>query len=210
MKTTRTAGLLYLLPMFLGPFSMMFVPSRVLVVGDAAATLEHLRASETLFRLGVASDLVIVLAEVALTAVLFVLFEQVSRVLALVATFARLVMTALQGANVLLSLGALGAATRGDATQTLSLLEVHGQGVHAWEVVFALHCFALAVLVFRSGTVPRAFGPLLALAGAGYLVNGFGALLVPSTAPVFASIVGLTAVVGEVPFVFWLVLSRRS
>jgi hypothetical protein len=205
---TRTAGLLYLLPMFLGPFSMLFVPSRVLVAGDAAATLEHLGAAESLFRLGLASDLVIVLSEVALTAVLFLLFEPVSRVLALTAAFARLVMTALQGANLLLHLGALEAARRGDATQTLSLLEVHGQGVHAWETVFALHCLVLAVLVFRSGSAPRVFGPLLALAGLGYLLNGLGALLVPSAAPLFAAIVGLTAVVGEVPFVFWLVFKR--
>lgn len=205
---TRTAGLLYLLPMFLGPFSMLFVPSRVLVAGDAAATLDHLRAAESLFRLGLASDLVIVLSEVALTAVLFVLFEPVSRVLALTAAFARLVMTALQGANLLLHLGALDAATRGDATRTLSLLEVHGQGMHVWETVFALHCLVLAVLVFRWGSAPRAFGPLLALAGLGYLLNGLGALLVPSAAPLLAGVGGLAAVVGEVPFVFWLVLKR--
>lgn len=205
---TRAAGLLYLLPMFLGPFSMLFVPSRVLVAGDAAATLERLRAAEPLFRLGLASDLVIVLSEVALTAALFVLFEPVSRVLALTAAFARLVMTALQGANLLLHLGALEAAARGDATQTLSLLEVHGQGVHGWETVFALHCLVLALLVSRSGAVPRVFGPLLALAGVGYLLNGLGALLLPSAAPLFASVVGLTALVGEVPFVFWLVLRR--
>jgi hypothetical protein len=205
---TRAAGLLYLLPMFLGPFSMLFIPSRVLVAGDPTATLEHLRAAEGLFRLGLASDLVIVLSEVALTAVLFVLFEPVSRVLALTAAFARLVMTALQGANLLLHLGALEAAARGDAPHTLSLLEVHGQGVHGWETVFALHCLVLAVLVLRSGVVPRAFGPLLALAGGGYLLNGLGALLVPAAAPLFAGVVGLTALVGEVPFVFWLVLRR--
>jgi Domain of unknown function (DUF4386) len=204
----RTAGLLYLLPMALGPFSMMFVPSRVMVANDAQATLEHLRASEPLFRLGLASDLVIVLAEVALTAVLFVLFEHVSRAWALTATFARLVMTGLQGANVFLLVGALQTAARGDSTQTLVLLEVHAQAMHVWETVFALHCLALAVLVTRSGFVPRLFGPLLAVAGLGYALNGLGSLLVVSAAPVFARIVGVTAVVGEVPFVFWLLLGR--
>jgi hypothetical protein len=32
----RIAGLLYLIPMFCGPFSMMYVPSAVVVPGDAA------------------------------------------------------------------------------------------------------------------------------------------------------------------------------
>lgn len=202
----RLAGALYLVPMFLGPFSMMFVPSRVLVAGDAAATLEHLSASESLFRLGIASDLLIVLSELALTAVLFVLFDRVNRALALTATFARLSMTAMQGANIGLSVGALNAAARGDAAQTLTLLEVHGQGMHLWETVFALHCVVLGVLVFRSAFVPKVFGLLLGVAGLGYALNGLGSLLVPSAAPVFASAVGLTAVVGEVPFVFWLVI----
>lgn len=202
----RLAGVLYLVPMVLGPFSMMFVPSKVLVAGDAAATLTRFTASESLFRLGIASDLLIVLSELALTAVLFVVFDRVNRALALTATFARLAMTAMQGANLMLSIGALSVAARGDAVQTLSLLEVHGQGMHLWETVFALHCVVLGVLVFRSGFVPKVFGPLLGLAGAGYALNGLGSLLVPSMAPVFAGIVGLTAVVGEVPFVFWLLI----
>ncbi|MDP3233294.1 MAG: DUF4386 domain-containing protein [Myxococcales bacterium] len=93
----RLSGALYLVPMVLGPFSMMFVPSQVLVPGDAAATLARFTASESLFRLGIVSDLFIVLSELALTAVLFVVFDRVNRVLALTATFARLAMTAMQG-----------------------------------------------------------------------------------------------------------------
>lgn len=202
----RLAGALYLVPMLLGPFSMMFVPSQVLVAGDAAATLSHLRSAESLFRLGIASDVFIVLSELALTALLFSVFERVGRTLALTATFARLGMTVLQAANIGPHLGALNAAARGEATQVLALLEVHGQAVHVWETLFALHCVALAVLVFRSGFVPRGLGLLLALAGAGYGANGLGSLLVPSAAPTLAALVGVTAVLGEVPFVFWLLL----
>lgn len=202
----RLAGALYLVPMFLGPFSMMFVPAQVLVAGDAPATLAHLRSAEALFRLGLASDVFIVLSELALTALLFSLFERVGRTLALTAAFARLGMTVLQAANIGLHLGALNAAGRGEASQVLALLEVHGQAVHVWETLFALHCLALAVLVFRSGFVPRGFGALLALAGVGYGLNGLGCLLVPAAAPTLAALVGLTAVLGEVPFVFWLLI----
>jgi hypothetical protein len=207
---TRVAGLLYLLPMILGPFSMLFVPAQVLVPNDAGATLEHLRASASLFRLGLLSDLLIVVTEVALTALLFGLFARCSQALSLVAAGARLTMAAVQGANVMLLLGAQGAAAHHDATLVLTLLEVHGQAVHVWEGLFALHCLALAALVFRSGVAPRVFGPLLGLAGVGYALNGFGSLAWPSVAPALSAVVGFTALVGEVPFVFWLLVHRPA
>jgi hypothetical protein len=115
-------------------------------------------------------------------------------------------MAVLQAVNIFVHLGALGAATRGDAVQTLALLELHGQAVHVWESAFALHCVLVGVLVLRSGFAPRALGWLLVLAGAGYGLNGLGSLVAPGLAAVFATVVALTAVVGEVPFVFWLLL----
>jgi hypothetical protein len=202
----RLAGALYLIPLFLGPFSMLFVPSRVMVAGDAAGTLARLQSEAGLFRLGVGADLLIVLSELAITSSLYAVFEAAGRTLARTAAFARLTMAVLQAVNIFVHLAALGAAARGDAVQTLGLLELHGQAVHVWESAFALHCVLAGVLVLRSGFAPRALGALLALAGAGYGLNGFGSLVAPGLAPVFATIVAITAVVGEVPFVFWLLL----
>ena len=201
MNRFRFAGLLYLVPMVLGPFSMLFVPSRVLVPADAAATARALVDHEALYRLGLASDLVIVGVEVVLTAVLFELFLSAGRTLSRVAAAARFSMAAVQAGNVVVGFAAL-------QQSSLDALDVHRQAVSAWEVLFALHCLALAVLLVRSGH--RALGAGLALAGAGYAVQAFGTVLLPSAAPVLATVVGLTGVVGEVPFVFWLVFRRRA
>lgn len=198
---SRLAGALYLVPTLLGPFSMMYVPAQVLVPGDAAATTQHLAEHAGLFRLGLVSDLVIVLAEVALTAVLFTLFREAGRTLALAAAAARFLMAGVQAANVIVSLAAL--QWPGSALEVLGL---HGQAVHAWEALFALHCVLLGVLVARAGH--SVMGGLVGLAGLGYALNAFGSVALPSLAPVLAGIVGLTAVVGEVPFVFWLLLRR--
>lgn len=198
---TRAPGLLYLLVTVLGPFSMMFVPSQVVSTSDGVRSA-HLLEHAGLFRFGIASDLFIVLAELALTAVLFMAFEQVSRTLALTSTFARLAMTVLQAGNVVLSL----AAMRAPPESTLSLLDLHGDAVHVWEVMFALHCVLLGVLVFRHGAIPRSFGVLLVVAGVGYGLNGLGTLLVPELGPVFAQVVAFTAIVGEVPFVGYLLV----
>lgn len=213
----RLAGLLYLVPMFLGPFSMMYVPSTITVPGDAPDTAANLLASESLFRLGMLSDAAIVLSEVALTAVLYFLLKPAGRTLALTATFARLGMTVLQAGNLVPQLAAIALVTTQPSAfdlhqvQDLALfaLRVHDLGVHVWEILFGLHC-QLGVLVFRSGFLPRAFGVLLGLAAFGYSLNGPGNLVAPANAPLFATIVGLAAVVGEVPFVFWLLLKGAT
>ena len=54
----RVAGLLYLSVGLFAPFSLLYVPSTLIVPGDVAATARHIMASETLFRLGVVSALV--------------------------------------------------------------------------------------------------------------------------------------------------------
>ncbi len=209
----RLAALLYLVPMFLGPFSMMYVPSQVRVPGNASATAANLVAFESLYRLGLLSDAVIALSEIALTAVLYVLLRAAGQRLALTATFARLAMTVLQAANLVPLMAAVWLVS-GQAPPALSAaqlealaavsLQVHDFGVHVWETLFALHCALVGVLVFRSGFLPRLFGVLMGVAAAGYALNGLGHLVAPSHAPTFAAVVGVTALVGEVPFVLWL------
>lgn len=211
----RRAGLLYLVPAILGPFSMMYVPSRIVVPGDAGATASRLLASTTLFRLGMLSDLLIVLSELALTALLYAMLAPAGRSLAAVATLARLAMTVLQAANLwpqlaaLLLLGEAGYLASFEPAQrqglALWLLELHGQFVHVWEVTFGMHCALVGLLVFRSGYFPRWLGRLMGVASVGYLLNGLGCLVLPVWAPIYAIFVGITALVGEVPFVFYLV-----
>jgi len=214
----RLAGLLYLIPMFLGPFSMMYVPSVIVAPGDAATTMAQLLASESLFRIGMLSDALIVLSELALTAVLYFLLRPAGRTLALTAMLARLGMTVLQAANLLPELAALelahaagtsaaGGIEPGQAAElVLFSLRLHDLAALVWQILFGLHCAVVGVLVFRSGFFPRVLGALMAIAAVGYTLNGLGNLVLPSSAPTFAAIVGLTALVGEVPFVFWLLI----
>jgi hypothetical protein len=209
----RLAGGLYLVPLVCGPFSMMYVPSVVFAEADAATTAHRLVASQTLFRAGLVSDVTIVLAEIVLTAALYVLLRPAGRLLAATAAFARVAMAALQAANVMPLLAALhlveGGSSLSEAErQSLALLalDLHGLGVHIWETVFGLHCLALGVLVVRSRFLPRALGVLLGVAAVGYLLNGIGNLAMPGGARVYAAVVAVGAVAGEVPFLLWLLV----
>ena len=97
----RVAGIIWLIVALLAPFAEFFVRQGLVVAGNVAATAENIVASQSLFRAGFATDLVVFVIEVALAAVLYVLFRPVSRTLALVMAFARLAMVTILGLNLL-------------------------------------------------------------------------------------------------------------
>jgi len=210
----RTAGVLVLLITVCAIFSMMYVTSSLIVPGDATATAANIRGSETLYRLGTISNLIIVLLEVALTVVLYVLLRPVSPVLSLIAATARLVMTALQAVNVtislavLLVLGGTGYLAVLEPVQldalALLLLDVHKMGESVWLICFFLHCVVLGYLIFVSGYLPRALGALMVVAGFGYLANALAPIMFPAIAETTSLIASFTGFFGELPFFLWL------
>src|SRR5437764_9761343 len=57
-KAARIAGFIYLSMIFVAPFSMLYVPNKLIVHGDAAATATNILAHETMFRLSIFGDLI--------------------------------------------------------------------------------------------------------------------------------------------------------
>lgn len=164
----RVAGFLLLFVVVIAPFSQLYVPSTLIVPGDAAATASNIGASGWVLKLGILSDSLVFLIEIVLCVLLYVLLRPVSRTLSLVAAFARLAMTVIQGINLLayfVALLLLGGATyltvfapaQLDALALLSL-NAHQYGVYVWEVFFDLHLAVLGYLIFKSGYFPRTLG----------------------------------------------------
>ncbi|HST30884.1 MAG TPA: DUF4386 domain-containing protein, partial [Chthoniobacterales bacterium] len=58
VKAARIAGLIYLSMIFVAPFSMLYVPGKLIVHGNATATAENVLAHETMFRLSIFGDLI--------------------------------------------------------------------------------------------------------------------------------------------------------
>lgn len=73
----RFAGLLYLVITVAAIVAHFYVPSQLLIPGDAAATAANIQASGALFRIGIGSELVVLLIEVGLSIVLYLLFKPV-------------------------------------------------------------------------------------------------------------------------------------
>ena len=212
--TARTTGILILIMAVIAPFGMLYVPSTLIVPGDAATTAKHMMASEGLFRAGIASDSIVFLIEIALCALLYFLLEPVSKTLALVAAFARLAMTVIQGINLLnlffalLLLSGTGYLTvfAPDQLHALMLLflNVHQSVVHIWGLAFGLHLFVLGYLVYKSGYLPKFVGVVLIVAAVCYFIQGFGNILLPQYKEIYASI-GFLSII-EIALPLWLLI----
>lgn len=214
---SRIAGLGYLVIIISGILAEFVLRGGLTAPGDAAATANRIMASESLFRLSIAGDLVMLICDAVVALALYVLLRQVSRNLALLATFFRLVHTAILGANLLnlfFVIFLLGGASylagipSGQLPALAQLfLEAHGIGYTLGLVFFGVHCLILGYLVFKAGFMPRVLGILLVVAGAGYLLDSFVQVLLSNYADfelVFALAVFIPAFVGELTFCLWL------
>jgi len=210
----RVAAILTLLIAVLAPFSMLYIPTTLIVPGDAATTANNIMASVGLFRLGMVSDSIVFLIEIVLTVLLYVLVKPVNKTLSLTSAFSRLAMTIIQGINllnhfiVLLLLSGAGYLTifAPDQLQALVILflNAHESVVLIWGLFFSLHLFVFGYLVYKSGYLPKFLGVLLLIVAFCYLIQDFGNMLFPLYKALFTSIGSLAFL--EIVFPLWLLI----
>jgi hypothetical protein len=212
----RIGGLLYLIIIVAGFIGEMFVRGTLVVSGDAAATASNIMTSPLLWRIGVASDLIMHVCDIPLVLVLYVLLRPVHKNLALLAVLFNLVQTSVAAANklnLLMAMFLLGDASYLKALapqqqQALSYLAVkmHDYGFGVALIFFGFQCLVVGYLIYRSGYLPRILGVLMTFAGLSYLTNSFSLLLAPTFAARLFPFILLPAFVAEVSLCLWLLV----
>src|SRR3989442_6562828 len=98
----RVAGFIYLVLSIIAPFRLMYIPNALFVRGNATATANNIVAHETLFRLGIVSDLISGAIVIFLALALYRLFTGVDPNLAgLMVILAAVLAAAMHFFNVL-------------------------------------------------------------------------------------------------------------
>lgn len=211
----KAAGILYVLIAVLAGFVHGYTPSQLFVAGDATTTASKIIAQEGLFRLSMVSELILLLAEVVLTVILYKLLKPVDKTLSLIAAVSRLIMTAIHGLNminlvlVLLLLSGVGYLSAFAPNQLNSLamlfLNAYQYGFTMGIIFLVLHASILGYLIFKSGYFPKILGVLFLIASLGYLIDGFSHILIPdfkTGAPYIAIPIALS----EIAFPLWLLI----
>jgi len=212
----RIGGALYVFIIVAGIFGELFVRGALIVSGNAAATAANVAAHEGLWRLGIAGDLAMHVADLPLLVILYVLMRPVNRDLALLVVLFDAVQSAVLVAskmNLLTPLFAGGDATylkaftpeQLEALSYLSMrMDSHGFGFGL--IFFGCGCLVLGWLIRKSGFLPWILGALIQLAGACYLVNSFAMILAPSLAGALFPAIMLPPFVAEASLALWLLV----
>jgi len=212
-KAAHLAGAIYVMMVFTAPFSLIYVPSKLIVSGNAAATADNIRAHETMFRLAIFGDLVGQVIFICLGIALYRLLRDVSRPWAWLMVAFVLVSSAVCFLNVLNYIGALtlfrGASflsvfekPQRDALGML-FLGLYSHGIFMAEIFWGLWLFPFGLLVFRSGFLPRWIGGWLMINCFGYVILSVIALFASAYYP--AAFKYLQPVLfGELVTMFWL------
>ena len=214
-RKARYAGLLYMLLGVTAPIGLLYVPGKLFVKDNAAATADNIRASGQLLRIGIASELFHQIIGIFLVLALFRLFKAVNEREAILMVILSLTPVPIVLVNVLNEIAPLilvsgaGFLSVFDKSQLDSLaflfIRLHGQGIDIASIFWGLWLFPFGMLVIRSGFIPRVLGVLMMIAGAGYIVSSATTVLLPQYAHQVGQVTIILAV-GELPIMFWLLI----
>lgn len=219
-KNARVVGFWYLLLVFIGLFNLMYIPSKLFVHGDAAATVANITAHQTLFRIGIAAGLAGAIVLIFLTMAFYRLFKEVD--------WYQAVLLVITGGILPAAISFAGVA--GDAA-TLTLVRgadylnvfsepqrnalayfftrVSFQVTVGSEILWGVWLFPMAVLILKSRWFPRILGWWLIANGVAYLVQWYVGIFLPEHYNAVA-IYAFPLELGEIAFVLWLLIMGAS
>jgi hypothetical protein len=211
----RCAGLLYVLISIIGFFAMGYVPDKLIVSGNAAATANNIAASEMLFRLGIAGELIGQAGFIFVALALYDLLKGVNRRHASLMVILIVVSIPIAFLNELNSFAALVLVRGADFLSILDkpqrdalamlFLNLHGRGFVVAEIFWGLWLFPLSLLVYKSRFLPRFLGVWLALAGFAWVILSLTGVLLPQYQDKVYSYCQ-PAFFGEIALMLWLLI----
>jgi hypothetical protein len=215
VRDGRIAGLWYLSLVVSGPFTLIYLPSKLIVRGDPSATVNNILAHETLFRIGIVADIVGSLFFLGLAFALHKLLKGVDNRLAAQMVTLIVVSVTIGFVNALNNLAVLILSLGSEFANVLDkheldaiamlFVRLHSQGNLVNEVLWGVWLWPFGVLVMRSGFLPKVLGVWLLINGFAYVLHSFTGLLAPQYANMLWN-VAFPALFGELAIMLWLLI----
>jgi hypothetical protein len=215
-RNARVAGLLYIAASAIGLVRFIYIPNHLFVSGNATATATNIAAHESLFRFGLATELIGAAVWLFVPLALYRLLKGVDQTLAiLMVIMGSLMQVPLFFVNVVNDYGALLFARGGDFLAVFDkpqrdafvrvFLNLHHQ-LDMTNMMFAgLWLLPFGLLVYRSRFLPRFLGIWLMIGCFAWLAFCLNSFLHPGyDDKVFSLIQPFTF--GEVATMLWLAI----
>lgn len=216
-KIARIAGLLYLVVVLTGIFSLMYVPGKLIVWDNAATTFSNIVTNQPLFRLGMVTYLVCYTFFLFLPLVLYKLLKPVNETFARLMVILVIVSVPVSFVNSQNMFNVLSLISDESylkvfsndqlQAQVLLYLNHYDNGNLIISIFSGLWLFPFGYLVFKSKFLPKILGIFLMLGCFGYLTNFLGHSLVPHYSKMgIAFFIQLPASLGEIGTCLWLLI----
>lgn len=218
LKYARVAGVLYLIIIVCGITGELAIRSNLIVSDDSVQTVSNILAASLLFRMGFISDLVMLIADVAIAIVLFQMFYTVNQFVSLTSMVFRLIQASILGFNLLNYYAAI-LLVEGKGTgvfdgfetsheMAMMYLNLHAMGYDLGLVFFAASTLAMAYLLIRSSFAPSILGFSLIAAAMVYFTGSMIRFALPQWIETF-ELFYIVPLAVELAFCLWL-LTRKA
>jgi hypothetical protein len=202
------AGAAYLLnPVSYAEFSIY---PKLVAANNAAQTAQNISAHLGLFAVAILCYIASFIGDIVIAWALYLLLSPVNKMLSLLTAWCQLVYAAVALSSVFSLLNVyhllanpyyltLFGSSQLQAQVWFQLHSFH----YEWSmslIIFGIHLVLLGYLIFRSGYIPWIFGVTVFIAGAGWIIGGFGPYILPNTNFDFT----LSTAIGELFFTLWL------
>ncbi|MGA9332737.1 MAG: DUF4386 domain-containing protein [Rudaea sp.] len=215
-KDSRIVGFWYLLLVFIGLLDLMYIPSKLFVHADAAATVANITVHQTLFQIGIAASLVGGVVLIFLTMAFYRLFKDVDQYQAVLLVITGGILPAAisfsgvasDAATLILVRGADYLNVFSEAQRSALayfFARVSFQVTVGSEILWGVWLFPMAILVLKSRWFPRLLGWWLIVNGIAYLVQWYTGMFMPDHYNTVQNYL-FPLELGEVAFVLWLLI----
>lgn len=213
MLLSRIAGMLYLIVIITGLFSLMYIPKNLFVYGNALETAQNISQKTGMFRISLASSVICYLAFTFLVIFLYQILRTVDIFVSRVMMILALISVPVSFYNLINKYAILDLIkdNTSDLAQKsekiMELLNNYDNGIFILTIFWGLWLLPFGFLIFRSGFYPKIIGVLLMAGCFGYLINFFGnTLFVDYQSVGVLQYLKLLPTVGEFSICFWLLV----
>ena len=175
------------------------------VPGDPSTTAANLVESAGQARLAAAGLIIVVILDVIAAWGLYIVLRSVNPSLSLLGGWLRLAYSVLLAVAINSLLNALHVGLM-DLALAGFFLESFDSLWQIGLIIFGLHLCVIGYLVWQAEFIHWLFGLLLIIAGLGYIVDGFGTVLIQD----YSLELAMFTFVGEVALILWLLIRGRK
>ncbi|MFY0690086.1 MAG: DUF4386 domain-containing protein [Cyclobacteriaceae bacterium] len=211
----RKAGFAYLALVITGMTALMYIPTQLIDWESASTTFSNIQDNELLFRLGIFSEVLMLLAFIALAyflydmlhkvnpthAVAMVVFVLLSIPISLVNLTSKFLILKLISQTGIVELSEL-------HSQVMVYLESYFAGLNISNVFWGIWLFPFGYLVWHSGFLPKFFGFFLMAGAVGYFLSfSLDLLWAGFNESMVKTIVDIPSQIGELGICLWMTVA---